>query len=365
MSDNQLLESIERYLNGEMTKDERARFEILRSENADINKKVSEHKHFTNLIKQYGERLELEKRLNAIHDEIDVHILEEELMIHPSFIVRLWRNHHSKISVAASIAIFAVLCTLFFTGYLNNRELKYVELKGEIARIKRSTEKLNHTINNLDPGKKANENPGKYRGTGFAISSNGYIVTDYHVINGADSVYVQNAEGKSFRTKVIYSEPQADIAILEINDPSFKTLGVIPYSFKKSETDIGENVFTIGYPRDAMVLGPGFLTASTGFQGDTSAYQVSIPVDFGNSGGPLMDSKGNVIGIINAKQTHVEGAAFAVKSSYLLKAIQDIPADSLNRSLNMNSKNVLAGLNRVQQIKKLQNYIFMVRVYNQ
>ncbi len=58
-----------------MTGDERARFEILRSENADINSKVSEHKHFTGLIKQYGERLELEKRLDAIHDEIDVHTL--------------------------------------------------------------------------------------------------------------------------------------------------------------------------------------------------------------------------------------------------------------------------------------------------
>ena len=105
MSDNELTETIERYLNGEMTGDERTRFEKLRSEKADVNTKVAEHKHFTNLIKQYGERLELEKRLNAIHNEIDVHALEEDLMIHPSFIVRLWRNHHSKISVAASIAI--------------------------------------------------------------------------------------------------------------------------------------------------------------------------------------------------------------------------------------------------------------------
>ena len=365
MNDTQLSETIERYLNNEMTRDERARFEILRNENPDVNVKLSDHKHFAGLIKQYSERLELEKRLNAIHEEIDVHTLTRELMIHPSWIVQFWRNHHSKVSVAASIAIFAVICTLFFTGYLNNRETKYVELKGEVARIKRSTEKLNHTINNLNTRNKKGDNPGKYRGTGFALSSNGYIVTDYHVINGADSVYVQSADGKSYSTKVIYTEPQADIAILEINDPLFKGLGALPYTFKKAETDIGENVFTIGYLRDAMVLGPGYLTASTGFGGDSTTYQVSIPVDFGNSGGPLLDNRGNIIGIINAKQTHVEGAAFAVKSSYLLKAIQDIPADSLNRTLNINSKNTLAGLNRVQQVKKLQNYIFMVRVFNQ
>eukprot|EP01039_Chlorochromonas_danica_P013053 gene13053-15057_t len=126
-----------------MTKAERSGFEALRSENADVNAKVAEHKQFTNLIKQYGERLELEQRLNAIHDEIDVHALEEELMIQPSFIVKLWRNHHSKISVAASIAIFAVLCTLFFTGYLNNRETNYRMLKGEVDKIARKTNDLN------------------------------------------------------------------------------------------------------------------------------------------------------------------------------------------------------------------------------
>ena len=360
MSDNQLFELIESYLSGEMTKAERARFELLRNEDPDINNKVAEQKHFTNLIKQYGERIELEKRLNLIHDEIDVHALEEELMIHPSWIVMLWRNHHSKISVAASIAIFAVLCTLFFTGYLNNRETNYVKLSREVDHIKRSTEQLSHRVNTLNTTGK-NVSSGKFSGTGFAISSNGYIVTNYHVIEGNDSVTVQNANGESYRAKVIYSEPQTDIAILEIKDQSFKTFGAIPYAFKKAETDIGENVFTIGYPRDAMVLGPGFLTASTGFQGDTTQYQVSTPVNFGNSGGPLLDSKGNIIGIINAKQTQIEGAAFAVKSSYLLKAIQNVP-DSLKQNINTNSKNVLAGMSRVQQIKKLQNYVFIVKV---
>jgi serine protease Do len=364
MIDNQLLETIDRYLSGEMTKEERARFEVLRNEDASVNRKVTEHKHFTNLIKQYGERLELERRLNAIHEEIDVHTLTEELTIHPTWIVQLWRHHHSKISVAASIAIFAVLCTLFFTGYLNNREINYSKLRGEVAGLRSKTDQLNHKINNLN-GIKGDDNLAKYRGTGFAITSNGYIVTDFHVVDGADSVYVQDADGKSYKTKVIYAEPATDIAVLEITDPSFKTFGALPYAFKKAETDIGENVFTIGYPRDAIVLGPGFLTASSGFKGDTTQYQVSTPVDFGNSGGPLLDNKGNIIGIINAKQTHVEGAAFAVKSGYLLKAIQNIPDSLKGAALNINSKNTIAGLNRSQQVKKLQNYVFMVKVYNQ
>jgi len=176
---------------------------------------------------------------------------------------------------------------------------------------------------------------------------------------------VQSIDGKSYKAKVVYSEPQTDIAVLLITDPTFKSLGAIPYSLKKTESDMGENVFTIGYPGDNMVLGPGFLTAGTGYKGDTTAYQVSIPVNPGNSGGPLLDNKGDLIGVIDAKQTRMEGAGFAVKSTYLLKTIQDIPADSLKKPLTINYKNGLASLNRVQQIKKMQNYVFIVKVYNQ
>jgi len=363
MSEKELLDQIDRYLNGEMTKEERARFESLRIEDAAVNEKVVEHKHFVGLIKQYGERLELERRLDAIHEEIDVHTLEDELMIHPSGIVRLWRNHHSKISVAASIAIFAVLCTLFFTGYLANREINYLEV-GRIQRLEKSQKALSNKVNQLDGNKSVRTNPG-IKGTGFAISSNGYIVTDYHVVNGADSVYVQSYDGKSYKARVINLAADPDVAILQITDPSFKALPPIPYNFKKAESDIGENVFTVGYPIDAMVLGMGYLSAGSGYQGDSTSYQISVPVNPGNSGGPLLDNKGNVIGIVDAKQTNMAGTAFALKSSYLMKAIENIPSDSLNKPINLNNKNVLATLNRVQQIKKLQNYIFMIRVYNQ
>jgi hypothetical protein len=359
MGDNQLFEQIEKYLNGEMAKGERASFEILRTENADINNKVTEHKQFTNLIKQYGERLELEKRLDAIHDEIDVNALEDELMIHPSGIVRLWRHHHSKISVAASIAIFAVLCTLFFTGYLSNRDRDMQLVFRELAGIKRTIKSQSHSRANVPA------NPGNIGGTGFAISADGLIATDYHVVRDADSVYVQSVDGKSYKAKVIHVEAQADIAILKVIDSSFKPLAPLPYGIKKTEDDMGENVFTLGYPSDAMVLGPGFLTSTSGYKDDSTSYQMSIPVNPGNSGGPLLDNKGNIIGVVDAFQTNLSGAAFARKSNYLLKAIANIPSDSLSRPLNLNVKNGLANLNRPQQIKKLQNYVFMIRVYNQ
>ncbi len=361
MSENELLDQIERYLNGEMNKQERAAFEALRSENPEVNGKVADHKQFVNTIKLYGERLELERRLDAIHDEIDIDALEDELRVHPSFIVRLWRNHHSKISVAASIAIFSVLITLFYTGYLTrNREME--QLRGRLDVLSQKVNG-NPTLHSAVPPRPPVVNRGNFRGTGFAISVDGLIVTDYHVVRDADSVYVQSADGTSYKAKVIHIESTPDIAILKVTDQSFKPLAALPYSFKKAEADMGENVFTLGFPSDAFVLGPGFLTANSGYKGDSTSYQMSIPANPGNSGGPLFDNRGNIIGIVDAKQTNLAGTTFALKADYLLKAIQNIPSDSLNKPLNLNTRNVLANLGRPQQINKLRNYVFMIRVY--
>ena len=367
MSENQLLEAIERYLNGDMSAAERNQFELLRKNDPEVDNKIAEHQQFIALLKQYGERIELEGRLNAIHSEIDVHALAEELTVRPGLIVQLWRNHHSKISVAASIAIFAVLITLYFAGSLSNQKSTYQELRLEVGKLKRSTDDIKKTNNNLlhdiKSGKKVYTYD-KYRGTGFALTSNGYIITNYHVVVDADSVYVQNSSGEAFKSKIIYTDPQSDVAVLKIVDTGFENLNAIPYTFKRTKSDLAEDVYTFGFPSDSGVFGSGYLTSSNGLNGDSLRYQVSIPVNPGNSGGPLLDNKGNVIGIIDAKQTQIEGAHFAIKSSYVLKALQNIPSDSLTRKFSLNSKNTLAGLNRVQQLKKLKDYVFMVKVYN-
>jgi serine protease Do len=364
MRDEQLLEAIERYLNGEMNADERKAFEQLRKENAEVDIRVIEHQQFTGLLKQYGERVQLENRLNAIHAEIDVHTLTEEVTVRPTWIVQLWRDHHSKISVAASIAIFAILCTLFITGSLNNNS-SYVELGRKVESLNRSNQNLSKSIHDMKTGAVRAVANDKYRGTGFAITGGGLIATNYHLIGERyDSVYVQNVAGRSFKARVIYTEPENDIAILKITDTAFKFQGTLPYTFKRSESDLAESVYTYGYPQDSPVFGEGRLTSANGLNNDTLDYEISVPINPGNSGGPLLDSKGNVIGIVKSKETHLEGVHFAIKSTYLLDAIDNIPADSLSHPLVLNTKNTLTGLTREQQVKKLKNYVFMVKVYN-
>jgi len=360
MRDEQLLEAIERYLNGEMNADERKAFEQFRIENAEVDQRVTEHQQFIGLLKQYGERVELENRLNAIHREIDVHAIAEEVTVRPSWVVDMWRHHHSKISVAASIAIFAILATLFVTGNLSNKST-YEELRREVAQLRYN--QSHGGKYKISPPAKAVISSDKYRGTGFALTSSGLIATNYHVVANADSVYVQNYAGKSFKAKVLYTDQNSDIAILEITDTSFRGLGAIPYTFKRSGSDLAESVFTYGYPQDSPNYDDGRITSENGLNGDSVDYQVSVPINPGNSGGPLFDNKGNVIGVVKAKQTQLEGAHFASKSSYLLAAIDSVSADSSVKKPVLNTKNTLGGLSRQQQVKKIQNYVFLVKVY--
>jgi S1-C subfamily serine protease len=300
--------------------------------------------------------------MNQIHDEIDVDSLVEEYKEVPTLLSVLWAKYRKNLAVAATVAIFMTLITLFSTGQFNSDERgsNYSELKRDMENIKRSQTDL---IKNIKSNKQTKDII-QYSGTGFALSSNGYLVTNYHVIKGADSVYVQNNKGESFKVETLYIDPEFDIAVLQIKDTTFKNLAAVPYTFKKTNSDLGEDVYTIGYPKDDVVYGKGYLSSSTGFGGDSIAYQISIPVNPGNSGGPLMDSRGNVIGIVSGKQTQADGAAFAVKSDFLMRAVSNIPQDSLKQKITINKKNTLAGLNRTQQIKKMQDYIFMVKVYN-
>lgn len=361
-SEIDLIKRIEGYYYQEMTAEEATVFEEERKSSAALDHKVIAHLDFLKTLKSFGEVKALRIAMNQIHSEMDVESMVQEYKEAPTLLSVLWSRYRRNLAVAATVAVFMTLITLFATGRFNKDEhsSNYSELKRDMENIKRSQTDL---IKNIKSTKQTKDII-QYSGTGFALSSNGYLVTNYHVIKDADSVYVQNSKGESYKVETLYIDPEYDIAVLHIKDENFKNLATVPYTFKKSNAELGEDVYTIGYPKDDVVYGKGYLSSSTGFGGDSIAYQISIPVNPGNSGGPLMDTRGNVIGIVSGKQTQADGAAFAVKSDFLMRAVNSIPPDSLKQKLTINKKNTLAGLNRTQQIKKMQDYIFMVKVYN-
>jgi S1-C subfamily serine protease len=223
---------------------------------------------------------------------------------------------------------------------------------------------MNKAINQLDEPRPSEEaNPGKFSGTGFALTTDGYLVTSYHVIQGADSVLIESRDRQRFRAEPVFSDVAHDLAILRITDPKFTGFGRLPYSFKRGLAELGEKVYTLGYPREDLVFNDGSLSARSGFEGDTGFYQISIPVNPGNSGGPLLDDRGNLIGIISGRQADVQSAAFATKSTYLMRLVDSLAMAKPTQSYNLPRFNQLTGSTRPQQLRKLQDFVFVVKVY--
>ncbi|MGB4399685.1 MAG: serine protease [Daejeonella sp.] len=351
---------IDAYLRGELSSEELADFQNRRSSDPTFDLSVVEHENFVSQMTDYGSRIRLTSEMNAIHEEIDIEALKREVRPELPIVHKMWNKYRVSTAIAATVALIAVFGTLFSTGYFDEK-ISNSFLRRKLTSIERSQNAINKKL--TDKPVIGPLNPGQFGGTGFAITSNGYVVTNYHVVKGADSIYVQNSAGESYKAKQIYIDPTYDLAVLQIIDPAFKDLAALPYTFKKSSSNVAEGVYTVGFPKDDLVYNEGYVSSSNGYEGDTVAYQVSIPVNPGNSGGPLLDNKGNVVGVINRKQTLVDGVAFAVKSSYLLKSIEAIPQDSLEDKLVLNKRNMLSGLKPSEQYNKLKPYIFMVKVY--
>ena len=355
------LESIiEDYLNGKLNEAEVKAFEELRLNDPTVDHKVVTHKVFLDSINDYAAVSNLKHKMDQVHAQIDVATLSKKLGPHPSFIVNIWRKNKAAIAVAASFILLTIV-TLYSIQQTTQQSGSVELVSRELARIKNSQSNLIRKINSTNITK--NLKPANFGGTGFALTANGYILTNLHVVDGADSVYVQDSKGNSFKAVVKRKDSQYDLAILKIVDESFNTLSNLPYKLKQNVIGMGESVYTLGFPKDDAVYGQGYVSSKTGYNGDTTQYQVSIPVNPGNSGGPLLDHEGNIIGVISAKQNQVDGATFAVKSKYIQEALNSIPDDSLGRKVAFSKRNSLQGLSKPKQVDKIKDYVFMIKVY--
>lgn len=353
---------IEDYLNGKLTEAEAKAFEQLRSTDPTVDHKVVAHKVFLDAMKDYSSVLDLKSKMDNMHAEIDVNTLSRQLGPHPSFVVNLWRKNKAAIAVAASFIILAAVS--LYSVQLNTIQTGKVELMSkDVAKMKTSQNNLIRQIKSSTVSEPRKLKPANYGGTGFALTANGYILTNLHVVEGADSVYVQDSKGDSYRAVVKRRDSQYDLAILKIEDKAFTPLSNLPYRLKQSVLGMGQEVYTLGFPKDDAVYGSGYVSSKTGNNGDTTQYQVAIPVNPGNSGGPLLDQDGNIIGVISAKASQVDGATFAVKSKYIQEALNSIPNDSLGKKVTFSKRNSLQGLSKPKQVEKIKDYVFMIKVY--
>lgn len=176
-----------------------------------------------------------------------------------------------------------------------------------------------------------------WSGSGIAIGTK-FIATNHHVVDGATnlSIYFPDTD-KEYRAEVVTVDETHDLAIVKVVDPGFNGFNSIKYGFKSEVEDVGMGVFVLGYPLvqtmgTEIKLTTGVVSSRSGYQGDKSQYQISAPVQPGNSGGPLFNDNGELIGIVSAKHSEAENVSYGVKLSHLKTLAANVEGVNLNRS---------------------------------
>jgi len=172
-------------------------------------------------------------------------------------------------------------------------------------------------------------------GSCFVASNAGHIVTNHHVIRDRSTILVYLADGTEHVAKVITSSKDLDLAVLSIATSTPNYLPIAP----RSAVSLGDHVFTIGFPAPSQLGTEAKYTdgtiSSLSAGGDVSIMQISVPVQPGNSGGPLVNDFGEVVGVVTARASDLpflertgalpQNVNFAVKADGLTRFFSRVP----------------------------------------
>jgi len=210
-------------------------------------------------------------------------------------------------------------------GIRDGKIKERAEILGEVSRRR----------GNFEPGRRTTRSTG----SGFFISGDGYFITSRHVVAGATNLQVRTSSGAVFAAKILRTDEANDLAVLKV-DGTFKPLPIL----SSREAKLGQAVFTVGFPFSSVQgvepkLNRGDISSLFGLRDDPTQFQISVAVQPGNSGGPLIDLKGNVIGIIASRLRDSfayqntgaipQNVNYAVKSSLLIVLLESFPGIKL------------------------------------
>lgn len=209
-------------------------------------------------------------------------------------------------------------------------------------------------------------------GSGFAVGSN-YIITNAHVIEDEEAIKISTYKDKNYSVELVSIDAYADLAVLKLLDKTLPYLKLADYN----DLSIGADVYAVGIPKDmAYTLTKGILSAKDRALADNNYIQTDAPINSGNSGGPLLNENGEVIGVNTLKIVDSEGIGLAIPMTTVagfLKAnninvieqsdiLSDLAAKGEYTEAEKGKQSNLGVYPEKQQIIKLKNQVFYFRI---
>lgn len=368
MEDTLLTDAAERFVRDEMSAEEKIYFEDLRKNNPELDQAVVEQIFFLNRLDNYSSTKKFKSLISEVENDLAAEkFLTRSLPVAKGNVVRLWDRYKKTVAVAASIAgivsllIATVVSTVTTSGSTNIKPL-VEKINDQEIKTRRIENKLNQleAVGTIVPVPKLES---RFRATGFMIdATNNYIVTNAHVVKeAAHNLIVEDMNGEQYSASAVYINNANDLAVIKITDTAFKRLPALPYSVRKTGAELGEPIFMLGYPKQEIVYGEGYVSAKNGYQMDTLFCQLSTAANEGNSGSPVITKNGELVGIVTSTETNATGVVFAIKSANIYRAIEEVKKQKENEDIKITSVQSLKGLDRVNQIKKMKDYVFMIK----
>lgn len=374
MEDTLLIDTVERFVKGEMSPEEKTYFEEIRKNNPELDQAVVEQIFFLNELDKYSATKNFRHNLQETEAKLIQEGIITKTLKGKAKVIYLWKRYKRTIAVAASIAgIVSIFSASLISSIHTDKDPNIILLVGKLDKQERKidkqekeTEKLKTKVAQIAAGSPTGIKPrveSKFRATGFLIdATNNFIVTNAHVVNEAKhQLIVENNKGEQFIAKPVYVNVQNDLAIVKVTDNDFKKLPAFPYTIRKTNAELGEQVFMLGYPKQEIVYGEGYISAKNGYQLDTIYCQLSTSANEGNSGSPIINKKGELLGIITSMETNAEGVVFAIKSANIHRAVEEVKKLEGYQNIKITTAGSLKGLDRETQIRKVQDYVFMIK----
>lgn len=202
--------------------------------------------------------------------------------------------------------------------------------------------------------------------TGFGVGD-GRVVTCYHGVNDREKtkeIYVKGINGDfetRHRATLEAYDRDNDLAVIRLNEPG-AIQDETPLCIANATKNPGEEVFIMGYPistalGEEIKITNGIVSSTTGYTGLANTYQISAPAQPGNSGSPLFDASGNLIGVVNAVASRTDNIAYSIKSSYLKDFFEKNKIECKTQP-----ENALKSLSLPEKVSKLRKSIYLIEV---